>query len=135
MISRVVAQELAPQSGAGVAPTLSGNGLWSPLDINLKGGLVVQIGAGVRWVGAPPAPFHNQIFANFLMCLRLCFDFKVCLGFESLLSVFLILSIYSVEPTGRLLYTLKEFSVFPWIEGGHAPLQSSASVVAAFRIF
>ena len=65
MISRVVAQELAPQSGAGVAPTLSGNCLWSPLDINLKGGPVVQFGAGVRWMGAPPAPFHNQIFCQF----------------------------------------------------------------------
>ena len=42
VISRVVAQELAPQSGAGVAPTLSGNCFWSPLDINLKRGHVVQ---------------------------------------------------------------------------------------------
>ena len=65
VISRVVAQELAPQSGAGVAPTLSGNDISSPLDINLSGGHVVQIGEGVRWVDALPAPLHNQILSIF----------------------------------------------------------------------
>ena len=78
VISRVVAQELAPQSGAGVAPTLSGRDFCPPLDISLSGGHVVQFGEGVRLSSALPAPFHNQIFVDFLMCFRLCIGFSLC---------------------------------------------------------